>query len=108
MREDTLPFHWPFFTGGFIPAFARCCLPVLRSAQREGGCIAANLLVFTSPIMHSSHRPYHINRITRVIPSRLLLLVAEQEIWQVNVFDAVTGKIKPIHRKNDLAILVWH
>ena len=41
------------FTGGFIPAFARCCLPVLRSLG-EGGCIAANLLVFTSPIMCAS------------------------------------------------------
>ena len=33
----------------FRPAFARCCFPVRRSLG-EGGCIAANLLVFTSPI----------------------------------------------------------
>ena len=40
-----------------IPAFARCCLPVLRSAQREGGCIAASLLVFTSPTTPSFITP---------------------------------------------------
>ena len=36
----------PFPIGGFIPAFARCCL-----------CIAANLLVFTSPMTHSFITP---------------------------------------------------
>ena len=42
--NEPLPFHAAFFpTGGFIPAFARCCF-----------CIAANLLVFTSPIMCAS------------------------------------------------------
>ena len=40
--NEPLPFHAPFFTGGLIPAFARCCF-----------CIAANLLVFTSPIRYS-------------------------------------------------------
>ncbi len=35
--------------GGFIPAFARCCF-----------CIAASLLVFTSPIRFPFRRPlYH-------------------------------------------------
>ena len=36
----------PFFAGGVIPAFARCCL-----------CIAANLLVFTSPMTSSFITP---------------------------------------------------
>ena len=35
--------------GGFIPPVARCCFPVHRSLG-EGGCIAASLLVFTSPM----------------------------------------------------------
>ena len=50
----------PFFTGGIFPNLERCIF-----------CIAANRLVFTSPIVHSSLRPYHIDRITRVSPSRL-------------------------------------
>ena len=50
MREDTLPFPAPPFTDGFIPAFARCCF-----------CIAASLLVFTSP-MTSAYDCYCINQ----------------------------------------------
>jgi len=39
-QKESAPFLAPHFTaGGFIPAFARCCF-----------CIAASLLVFTSPI----------------------------------------------------------
>ena len=41
----------PFPTGGFIPAFARCCLPVLRSAQREGGWMHRR----QSSRLHKSH-----------------------------------------------------
>ena len=49
LRPSNLPPHLykcggsaqaPFFIGGFIPAFARCCF-----------CIAASLLVFTSPMI---------------------------------------------------------
>ena len=38
----------PPFTGGFIPAFARCCF-----------CIAANLLVFTSPTVFPPSAAYY-------------------------------------------------
>jgi hypothetical protein len=42
-QKESSPFLAPHFTaGGFIPAFARCCF-----------CIAASLLVFTSPIVSS-------------------------------------------------------
>lgn len=40
------------FTGGFIPAFARCCF-----------CIAANLLVFTSPMRFSLKSKKCINKL---------------------------------------------
>ena len=45
----------PFFIGGFIPAFARCCF-----------CIAASLLVFTSPMtspLALLHQSYCINKL---------------------------------------------
>ena len=46
----------------FSLAFARCCFPVLRSIG-EGGCIAANLLVFTSPIRILSAAHYTIRNL---------------------------------------------
>jgi len=59
-----LPFHWPLFIGGFIPAFARCCFCIARHSLRSACSLPyrsrtparggyANLLVFTSPMAPS-------------------------------------------------------
>ena len=50
-QKESSPFLAPHFTGsGRMPAFARCCF-----------CIAASLLVFTSPIRFPFRRiVYHI------------------------------------------------
>ena len=81
LRPSNLPPHLykcggsaqaPFFTGGFTPAFARCCFCIARHSQRSacrlphGSSAPArggyfSLLVFTSP-MTSAYDCYCINQ----------------------------------------------
>ena len=71
----------PFFTGGFIPAFARCCFH-----------IAANLLVFTSPTVFPL--------LPRIIPNL-------HPCQGVRVADDLrSGDIQKVPRSGGLGVLV--
>ena len=72
------PFLASHFTGGFIPAFARCCLPVLRSLG-EGGCMAANLLVFTSPTVFPPSAAYYTKTAAESAAEAIAILIVLPE-----------------------------
>ena len=80
--NEPLPFHAAFFpTDGFIPAFARCCF-----------CIAANLLVFTSPTVFPL--------LPRIIPNL-------HPCQGVRVADDLrSGDIQKVPRSGGLGVLV--